>query len=475
MEDQQGGIMIRVTRAIACVAGAVLCLAQPAFSSDAEVDRQLSEMRELVKGLQDKVEAQEEQLNHQGELLDDAQSVIREEEGGFRSNLASFFEKVEVDSWVAASYFYNFNKPSGRRPGGTAAATIDPRYSGGANGNLGASGRYYVYHPDHNQFMLDEVWFGIGKPATEDSRAGARFDILFGQTAETMNSLQRGPSAFGPSLERTPPGDVPTDLYVHQAYVEYLAPVGDGLNVQVGKFATVVGAEVIQSNQNFNITTGQVFNFFQPIDHVGLLATQNIGPASVSVGVANGFYQDNTPDINKSKVLLANAAYGMDLFSVDVGFLYGGVPCAAPGTPGAGCNNQNLGLIDLVLTADPIDALSLWLNFDYAWLQGTATAGWGLAMAGRYAVTDALGVAARGEYGRDNGGFFANVGPDSEFATLTGTIDYTIVEGLMVRGEVRWDWVAATSTSDIPFQFLQGNASFRNTQTTIGADVIYTF
>jgi hypothetical protein len=453
--------MIRVSRA-ACVAGAVLCVAQPAFSSDAEVDQQLSEMRELVKGLQQKVDAQEEQLSHQGELLEDAQSAVREE-ADFRSNLASFLEKVEIDSWVATSYFWNFNKPSGRVPIQTNPTTITNAYSGGANGNSSADAvKFYPFHPDHNTFALDQIWLGFGKPATEDSRAGARVDFVFGNTAQFLGQ--------GSSYNTRPPGawDEASAFYVVAAYAEYLAPVADGLDIIVGKFQTISGAEIAQTTENFNITRGALYNLLQPLDHLGFFAEQSIGPATVGFGVANGNISVSSPDNNKGKTILARASYGWDMFTGIVNYTWG--------VDNANDNSTKTALLDLVLTADPTDALSMWLNFDYGYEQGSAAAGWGLALAGRYALLDNLGIAGRAEYGADNGNFFGMLGNDTEFATLTGTIDYTIVEGLMLRGEVRWDWTAQTSqVANVPFQFFQGNASFRNTQTTIGADVIYTF
>ena len=66
--------MIRVSRSLAGAA-ALLLAAGPALA-DSDVQAELAEMRELVEGLQQKVDAQEEQLEQQGELLEDAQRVV---------------------------------------------------------------------------------------------------------------------------------------------------------------------------------------------------------------------------------------------------------------------------------------------------------------------------------------------------------------------------------------------------------------
>jgi hypothetical protein len=56
-----------------------------------------------------------------------------------------------------------------------------------------------------------------------------------------------------------------------QAYASYVAPVGTGLALEFGKFYTPVGAEVIETKDNFNYSRGWLFAF-GPYYHVGLRA-----------------------------------------------------------------------------------------------------------------------------------------------------------------------------------------------------------
>ena len=65
--------MNRVSMMLACAA--MLFAVHPALASD-EVSAELAEIRELMQGLQQKVEAQDEQLAHQGQMLEQAQEVI---------------------------------------------------------------------------------------------------------------------------------------------------------------------------------------------------------------------------------------------------------------------------------------------------------------------------------------------------------------------------------------------------------------
>src|SRR5262249_6681778 len=186
------------------------------------VDSQLTEMKELVKGLQDKVNAQAEQLQQQGEQLKDAQRVIHADEPQSKSALASFIDSLEVDGGVAASYNFNFNQPTDNSAFGSSSNPF-----GGTFGqNSGQSGFYMPGHGDANTFQVDQVWFGLGKPATAESRAGFRFDIFFGAVAST----------YAQSIgDRRQNGDSTADYAIDQAYVEYLAPVAD-IDFKLGKF-----------------------------------------------------------------------------------------------------------------------------------------------------------------------------------------------------------------------------------------------
>jgi acetylornithine deacetylase/succinyl-diaminopimelate desuccinylase-like protein len=98
---------------LAGVAAVLLFVAQPAMAST-DMEAELAEMRDLVQGLQQKVDAQEEQLEHQGEMLEDAQAVVQQtqQDQDAMSGLAKFLESLEVDGNVAGSYFWNFNKPA---------------------------------------------------------------------------------------------------------------------------------------------------------------------------------------------------------------------------------------------------------------------------------------------------------------------------------------------------------------------------
>ena len=423
---------------------AATLLAVPVMAAD-DVESQLAEMQDLVKGLQQKVDAQSEQLEQQGQQLKDAQRVVRADEQESKSGLSAFIDSIEVDGGVAASYNYNFNTPTDNgSDDGTGFV------SGVAYQNSGQSGLFMPFHRDANSFQVDQIWFGLGKPATAESRGGFRFDIFYGATASSYAA------ATGDRREN---GDSTADYAIDQAYVEYLAPVAD-VNLKLGKFATPVGAEVVKQWANFNITRGIVYSFMQPVNHLGVLGTIPFaGFGEFGAGVVNsGGSTISAPDDNQEKSYLATLKLGDNRANVRGTFIYGSEN--ALGTAWSGqrmSTGDQLGLADMTAWFNPIDTVSLWANYDYLFAQGTGYYAHGVAVAGRVAVLPDLGIAVRGEYIREHdslnhGVLFLqddedNVGHTADIWSVTGTVDYALTSHLKVKSELRWDLANGNGTS----------------------------
>lgn len=449
--------MSTVSRALTLIAAMALLGVGPAMASQ-DVQSELAEMRQMVNQLQQQVQAQDEELHAQGQQLDEAQQVVlrAQEDVSAVSGLSSFLSSVEVDGWVAGSYAWNTNQPSD----GLGTASLGPNGNNGGN-----SEKFLPFHRNNNSFEVDQIWFGMGKTATAQSRAGFRFDLVYGQTATGLNEQY--------SITNR---NQLQDYNVYQAYVEYLVPIGDGVNIKAGKFATLAGAEVAQTTQNFNITRGNLYNLFQPITHTGVLATTDVGPVSISFGLANS--NDNTVqqiDNNKEKTYIINAGWSQDNLGLSATVIYG--------AERANNNSAKDGLFDLVVTYDASDELSLWANFDYKWNDGKKGVGettidedssWGFASAGRLALNDSTGLSARAEYVNLND----TIDPTQEIWSLTGTLDHMLVDDLMVRGEVRFDQVRTRGVGtpgDQEFPQKDGHRGRSRNQTVLLAELVYTF
>ena len=115
--------MSKVSKMLAATMGIVLWVG-PAMAGE-DVESELAEMRQLMEGLQQKVNAQEEELAAQGRNLEEAQKVVRrtQADADAVSGLSSFLNSLEFDGVVAVSYNYNLlnnpdNSSGAVQPGG---------------------------------------------------------------------------------------------------------------------------------------------------------------------------------------------------------------------------------------------------------------------------------------------------------------------------------------------------------------------
>jgi hypothetical protein len=159
--------------------------------------------------------------------------------------------------------------------------------------------------------------------------------------------------------------------------------------------------------------------------------------------------------------LTSQVAYSQDKFGVKVGFNYGGGGGAAgnicgalldPITGAGACdtlvnalpNTTRSGILDVVVTVDPIENLSLWVNYDYTYtdvdvanVTSNVFSMNALAFAGRYAVMDTTGISFRFEY-LSLGIGDALVVPDEDVGTAqtyTVTLDHELTAGLTAKFE----------------------------------------
>lgn len=490
--------MTMVGKTLVGLTAVALMAAGPAFAGP-EVQDELAEMRELVEGLKKQVDAQEEQIQHQSELLEDAQKVVRETqlEKGALSGLSEFWQAIDVNMSVAGSYAWNFANPDNGGPFPSAGA------------NSGALA-IYPFHGDHNSFQVDQVWLDIGKEATAESRAGFQFTALYGNTAAFLGQtgnvasnvstdldgdgvpdigLSGGGTSFLVSSSRRANGNSASDFYLHQAYVNWLAPVpiGDGVNVTLGKFATLIGAETADAAANWNITRGNVYQLFQPIDHTGVLVGSNLGPVTFAGAVVNsGHLSNGAPDLNQEKTYIGQVGFSMDQVSTAVSVLFGadGVTAAPNFAPTAGHNGQQYGLVDVVAKYDA-EAFQAWLNADYVWVEGSSAQGWGIALAGRVPITELFSTAVRLEYARDwasktgagvaPAGLFGFGGPrHTDVYSATGTLAYELAQNLTLKGEIRWDRAIETQGGGSD-AFTSRTASGNDSQVVGLAQMVYAF
>ena len=214
-----------------------------AGSAYASWDAELDEMRALVEELGQKVDAQQEQLEHQGGLLQDAQKVVREQqqEDGALSGVGEFWQAIDVNMSVASSYAFNVRNPN------EAARRDTP----GAGLNQGESALFYLFQRRRQQLP--------GRPGLDRHREGGHRGEPRGSQ---MTTLRQDGLVPGQSSRRTHATtrneELDERILRAPGVVQYLAPVSTKHNVHFGKFATPIGAEAADAPKNWAVTRGNV-------------------------------------------------------------------------------------------------------------------------------------------------------------------------------------------------------------------------
>jgi Putative beta-barrel porin-2, OmpL-like. bbp2 len=411
------------SRSIIAIIGATTVLFVSPMAQSA-TDEQIRLLEQRVAEMEDRLQAtsselQEEKKSNraQREMLEEA-GIVEEDDAGARSAVGKFFETVDVTTVTAASYNYRF---------------IDGGDNDTSNGTStqGAINDPFFTHKNGDSFQLDQLWITLDKAPTEESRAGFHADVVWGETAQ-QQALSGGSADGGRDSG-----------LLYTGYVSYLAPIGNGVRFDAGKLATTLGAEVLQTNVNLNVTEGVVFQKLQPFTHTGVAATTALTDSLTLVaGVVNEVYRDTNLSVDRDKAGIAQLKYAGDGFGLNVGAIVGQDPtsprCDSSETD---CNTS---VFDVVATFAPSDSFTGWVNFDWVRYFGsdvTDADKFGIATAGRFGITDDTGIGGRFEYltqertALSAGSFSA----DQEYITATGTIDHALTEGLVVRAELRYD------------------------------------
>jgi len=181
----------------------------------------------------------------------------------------------QVSGAVDVSFTQNFNSP---------------------NTNLN---QLRIFDTQSSSFVPMVAQLMMERPATAGSatdRIGFRARLNFGAQ-----------SRFSRARTNYQPGTDGNELDVHELYSEYIAPIGNGLKIQVGKINTLIGLEVINSWENPNYSRSFTFGLAQAFTETGIRFTYPIASwATAAVGLINGW--DNIEDNNHGKTVTWNLA-----------------------------------------------------------------------------------------------------------------------------------------------------------------------
>src|SRR6476660_458266 len=335
----------------------------------------------------------------------------------------------------------------------TLSGFVDVYYGYNSNQPIGRTTAFRNFDINSGQFGLNMIELVADKaPDASASRLGYHVALGFGQAMNIVNS--------------TEPGQFPTesnfDQYLKEGYLEYLAPVGKGLQINVGKFVTPAGAEVIETKDNWNYSRGLLFALAIPYFHFGTSAKY----AFNSKFALNGYLVDgwnNSIDNNSGKTTGFSAAWTPNAkFSLIQNYLVG---------PEQTDDNGNFRhLSDTVVSFSPNSKLSFMANYDYGHdhLTGTPfSVHWsGIAGYIKYAPNDKWAFATRGEYFSDNGG--TQSGTPQKLSEFTLTLQRMLASKLMTRLEFRRDM----SDENV---FPDHASGLKDSQNTVTLGMVYAF
>ena len=299
-------------------------------------------------------------------------------------------------------------------------------------------------HPDSgfNQlrnfdFRADTLHVNMGKITIDRAPApvGFHLDVGFGQTFSVIHSTDRAPQAF---------------KYFEQAYVSFKPKSWKGVQIDAGEFVTSAGAEVIETNGNWNYSRSLLFSWAIPYYHFGVRATVPIGKFTAGVQVVQGW--NNIYDNNSGKTVGITGAYAWKKVTWSHNYYVG---------PEKTKTNTGLRqLYDTTVLVNANDNFSYYINFDYGRDKniGSGAATWtGIAGAARYALNKKFAVAGRLEWFDDVDGFSTGTAQKVKEFTVTG--ECKVTDWLLSRLEFRHDWSNQ--------YFFQQGSGFANSQPTI--------
>jgi hypothetical protein len=265
---------------------------------------------------------------------------------------------------------------------------------------------------------------------------GFHLDVGFGQTINMVGASDRAPQGF---------------KYFEQAFVSFKPKSFHGLQVDVGKFVTSAGAEVIESNANWNYSRSLLFSWAIPYYHFGVRTSFPIGPHFTGgVQLVQGW--NNVYDNNSGKTIGLTGAYAWKKVTWSHNYYVG---------PEKYHTNDGIRhLYNTTVLVNANDNLSYYINFDYGQDKniGSGTSKWtGIAGAFRRAIGKKYAIAGRLEFFDDIDGF--STGTKQKLGEVTLTGEYKMTAWLMTRVEFRNDW------SNQPFFEKSGGTS--KTQPTV--------
>jgi Putative beta-barrel porin-2, OmpL-like. bbp2 len=248
------------------------------------------------------------------------------------------------------------------------------------------------------------------------NNVGVRVDVGFGDAADVVS-----PSGWSRRIQQA-----------------YITATKDKFTFDFGKFVTPIGAEVIETKDNWNYSRGLLFTLAIPFTHFGGRATYVANDkVSLTGYLVNGW--DNTTDENTAKSIgFVGTFKPHSKISFVTNYL--------TGKEGTTTDNMRH-LFDGIVTFNVTDRLTLMGNVDYGQdkgadilpgVSGPRVVWQGIAGYAKIKAHDKLTLSGRYEWFDDQDGY--RTGFTQEIQSGTFTAQIPVVSDLVIWGEFRQDW-----------------------------------
>lgn len=382
--------------------------------------------------------------------------------------------------------------------------TITGHVQAGITFNEGPSGGInfgHLFTDKANSPLMNQALLTVQRPLDPKASGydfGFKFQAMYGSDARYTHFL----GEFDQSIS----GRNQFDIVEAHALLHLPWLTSGGVDVKVGQYVTLEGAEVIYAPDNALYSHSYIFNFGIPFKHTGIMTTTHVTSlldvyAGIDTGVnttfGNRFDRFNGGDNNAAVAF--HGGIGLNLMGGALTVL--ATTHIGPENPnvssvvlaGVHPNSALRYLNDVTIVWKATDKLTLTTDLNYIREDGFNATGGGVAQYVTYALNDWLKITGRGEVWRDNNGFFVAAFPGNlDFvrvehgnplgtaigggATTYGALTVGLalkppvpkeLDGLVVRPEVRYDTSLNGTT---PF-----GAGTKRSQFTFGGDIIIPF
>jgi Putative beta-barrel porin-2, OmpL-like. bbp2 len=363
--------------------------------------------------------------------------------------------------------------------GVTIDALLDGYYEYNTNDPIGRVNYLRAFDVSSNSFSLNQadlILESAPDPAG-GKREGVRIDLQYGQATS--------------SLQGNPANELRPEVYrdIFQAYGTYVFPLGAGLTVDFGKWASSLGIEGNYTKDQLNYSRSFWFDYL-PFYHMGVRAKYAVNDQlAFNLWITNGTDQTEAFNNYKDQMVGFVLTPSADL-SWTVNFYNGQehpdvIYLQAPGPGQKNLPNEQgtyilpianpptgrLDILDSYVSWQATKALILAAEADYVqerlYSYSSPDHVTGGALYGGYQLTPAMALALRLEYLADVGGLYT--GTTQYLREGTFTVDYRLASDFLMRAEFRRD------QSNQHYFLSNALGVLESSQQTIGLGLVWWF